>query len=76
MYTAFTLDNGTCTEETDTSEHLRRDTSRISVEEVRVGLRDPNRDEHGHGRSEADQREGAQSSFAAACLTFGTNNGS
>ena len=76
MYTALTLDNGTCTEETDTREHLRRDTSRISVEEVRVGLRDPNRDKHRHGRSEADQRESAQSSFAAACLTFGTDNGS
>lgn len=74
MHASMTLNNSSCSQETNTCKDLGGDTPRISIQEIRIGLWYPDRYQHGGGRSHTDQGKGSHTSVPAAKLSFYTDN--
>ena len=75
MHASMTLNNSSCSQETNTCKDLGGDTPRISIQEIRIGLWYPDRYQHGGGRSHTDQGKGSHTSVPAAKLPFSPDNG-
>lgn len=63
--TAFHLNDGTGTEETNSADDLCRDASWVAVLETHILLRDVDGDEHGEGGAHRDEGEGAHTGYLA-----------
>lgn len=73
--TAFHLNDGTGTEETDTADDLCRDASRVAVLETHIFLRDIDGDEHSEGGAHRDEGEGTHTSYLTFVTAFETYDG-
>jgi hypothetical protein len=73
LHATSSANYSTCAKEADASNYLSSNSSWVAIEEMRIGLRNPYREHHSYGRTDADERECAKSRIASTALAFKTN---